>query len=229
MKIKKVGNALHIVTKDASLVMPMTNDQETEKVINTLIETIYQASHVNAELQKSVMDDDLAENFSVEANLPLLNDLMMNVPSHVVKSAKESIQFAPSALQPQIMKHFANAIARTYKDCAEMVLNAPDGTLLARSLLQKSVLIGRDVELLSDKLDEPLQKMKSIKAERVMRKSVLAKGVAQGELLAMNRYGTFDKDVLDTAKSIQKARSTTQNEAKAKAKAIKNALRATQK
>ena len=226
MKIKQVGNALHIITKDASAVMPMTNKQETEKAINTLIEVIYQASHTNAELQKSVMDDNLVEGFETQSNLALLNDLMVNIPNHVVKSSKDSISYAPTALQPQVMKHFANAISRVYKDAAEMVLSANDTTLLARSLLQKSILIGRDVELLSDKLDEPLEKLKSIKQERILRKSVLKAGVKQGETLAMAHYGTFDKDVLDTARSIQKARNTAETKDKSKQKAIKDALRA---
>lgn len=222
MKIKQVGNALHVVTKDSSAVMPMTTKEETAKVINTLIEVIYQATHTNTELQKSVMSEALVESFDTKDNQALLNDLMMNVPSHIVKSAKDSIAFAPSALQPQVLKHFANAIARTYKDAAEMVLSANDTTLLARSLLQKSILIGRDVELLSDAIDAPLEKMKSIKQERIMRKSVLKAGVSQGETMAKLKYGEFDKDVLDTARSIQKARNVTDT----KRKAIKDALRA---
>jgi hypothetical protein len=123
------------------------------------------------------------------------------------------------------MKHFAQAISRVYKDAAEMVLSSNDSTLLARSLLQKSILIGRDVELLADKIDEPLEKMKAIKQERVLRKSVLRKGVEQGQLLAKAKYGEFDTDVLDTARSIQSARNVTEAKSNHKSKAIKNALR----
>lgn len=222
MKIKQVGNALHIVTQDASAVMPMTTKEETTKAINTLIEVIYQATHTNTELQKSVLSEDLVESFDTKDSQALLNDLMMNVPSHVVKSAKDSIAFAPSALQPQVLKHFATAISRVYKDAAEMVLSANDTTLLARSLLQKSILIGRDVELLNDAIDAPLEKMKAIKQERVLRKSVLKSGVSQGETMAKLKYGEFDNDVLDTARSIQKARNVSDT----KRKAIKDALRA---
>lgn len=229
MKIKKIGNALHIVTKDASAVMPMSTPQEIDQCVNTLIEVIYKASHENTELAKRVMDDQWVENYDISSSLPLLNDVMMNVPSHVSKSVKDSIQFAPNALQPQILKHFAHAISRVYKDAAEMALSTNDPTFLARSLLQKSVLIGRDVELLSEKLDEPLEKMKTVKQERVLRKSVLKEGVKQGETLAMAHYGTFDKDVLETARSIQKARDVTEILDKTKRKAVRNALRISSK
>jgi CxxC motif-containing protein len=207
MKIKKIGNALHINTEHGSSVMPMTTEAEVDKVINTLVEVIYQAKHTNTELTKSVSDDLLVESFDTADSKALLNDTLMNVPSHVVKSVSDSISFAPVSLQPQVIKHFANAISRVYKDCAEMVLNAPDGTLLARSLLQKSILIGRDVEMMNEKLDEPLNKMKSIKRERLLRKSVLKAGVEQGEILAKNHYGEFDNEVLETARTIQKARN----------------------
>lgn len=206
LKIKLIGEALHISTNGQSSIMPMTNKSETEKVINTLIEVIYTASHTNDELKKSVMDDDLIEGFDTSANLPLLNDLMMNVPSHITKSAKDSLEFSPSALQPQVMKSFANAISRVYKDCAEMANNTTDTTLLSRSLFQKSLLISRDVELLADKIEEPLNKLKSIKNERILRKSVLKEGVKQGEILTKAKYGEFDNNVLSTARSIQNAK-----------------------
>lgn len=229
MRIKKVGNALHINTDEGSSVLPMSTDAEITKCANTLIEVIYQLSHANKELEKRVMNDSFVGSYSVESNLPLLNDIMMNVPSHVSKSAKDSMQFAPSALQPQILKHFTNAISRVYKDAAEMVLSTNDTTLLARSLIQKSLLISRDVELLSDKLDEPLQKMKAIKQEREITKTVLRKGVEQGKLIAMTHYGSFDKEVLETARSIQSARNVTENRKETKNKAIKDALRVVNK
>lgn len=229
MKIKKIGNALHIVTGEDSVIVPMSTPSEIEKCTNTLIEVIYQVSHKNAELEKLVANDSLVESYDTKSSLPLLNDVLMNVPSHVSKSAKDAIQFAPSALQPQVIKQFANAISRVYKDAAEMILASDDSTLLARSLLQKSVMIGRDVELLADKLDEPLQKVKAIKFEREMRKSVLRKGVEQGKLQAMTHYGSFDKDVLETARSIQSARNVTEGKSQQKQKAIKDALRLAQK
>ena len=221
MKIRQVGNALHIVTKDASSVMPMDTKEDISKVINTLIEVIYKATHTNTELQKSVMDDSLVEGFETESNLALLNDLMMNVPTHITKSAKDSLEFSPSALQPQVMKSFATAISRVYKDCAEMANNTTDTTLLSRSLLQKSILISRDIDLLADKIDEPLNKLKSIKQERILRKSVLKDGVKQGEILAKTKYGEFNNDVLLTARSIQNAKDKVLD----KDKAIKNAKR----
>jgi hypothetical protein len=110
-----------------------------------------------------------------------------------------------------------------------MVLECSDTNLLYRSLVQKSGFISRDVEMLSEKLDEPLEKVKRLQVERQLSKDILHRGVEQGKIATLAHYGTFDKDVLDTARSIQKARNTADIIDKRQKKAIKSAIKTSAK
>jgi hypothetical protein len=231
LKIKKIGNAIHFVNGDVSSVMPMTNEKETEVVINTLIEAVYQSTHKNEELQKSFdrSVDAIVTEYATEEIQPLLKDVTRNIPSYIVKSIDDSLSCAPKHLQGQVVKSHAIALARVYKDVAEMVLECSDTNLLYRSLVQKSGFITRDVEMLAEKLSEPLEKVKRLQVERQLSKDILHRGVEQGKIATLAHYGTFDKDVLDTARSIQKARNIASIIDKRQKKAIKSAIKTSAK
>lgn len=225
LKIKRVSNAIHIITDTASAIMPMTTQQETMKAMDTLIETIYQISHVNADLQKSVMDGSVVESYETKSTDALFDDVTLNIPSHVCKDLRKALECAPSHLQGQILKAVASVTSKIYRDCAEQIIQADDATLLSKSLLKKSMTITKDIELLADKLDEPLMALKHAQYEKAVKKDLLSKGFQQGVTVTKAKLAGVDNEVIETATAIVKAKSVQADEKKSLSSAIKAAKR----
>lgn len=223
MKIKRVSNALHVITENGSSVMPMTNTQEINKAMDTLIEVIYQTSHANQELKKSVMDDTLVEQFDTTNITPLIGDVCLNIPSQIEKEINKAVSLSPSHLQGQLLKSMVNITAKIYADASEQIQLADDSRLLSKSLAAKANTLRKDLELMNEKLDEPLERVKRMKYERTVSKELLRKGVEQGDLLARIKYGTIDAETLETAAAISKAKEVIQDQKSNLDKAIKNA------
>jgi hypothetical protein len=225
LKIKTQENQLIITNEGEVSVMDISKVETAHKAIQTLSKALEQAVRSNVELQKTAYLEETPETFDIAGTEPLLRDVTMNVPSHVTKNIKSAMTFAPNHLQSQVVKNTVNALAQVYKDAGEMVLNCSDTTLLSKSLFQKSLLIKRDLELLEEQLDAPLNQIKAIKMEKQMRKDVLSKGIEQGKLIAKNQgYFGIDQDTLEIAAALNKTKSVLKEEAISQETAIANAF-----
>ncbi len=222
LKLKRVAKALHIITPNGSSVLPMDNESNTNKAVDTLIEFCYKLSHTNAELQKSVMDDELVESFNNSVE-PLVDAVCLNIPSTIEKQIVSAISCAPSHLQGQLLKSMVEITAKIYADASEQIQLADDSRLLSKSLAAKANTLRKDLELMNEKLDEPLERVKRMKFERTVSKELLRKGAEQGDLAARAKYGTIDQETLETAAAINKAKEVIADKSDALDKAIKNA------
>ena len=223
LKLKRVGNALHIINGDSVGTMPLTTSVEIHKAIDTMAEVVYQVTTANQELKKSVNSTDLVEEYSLSSIQSLFDDVTLNIPSHICADLTKALQNVPQHLQGQALKALATLTARVYSDAAEQILLADDTRLLSKSLAKKAVTIGKDVELVSAKLDEPLEKIKKVRYENAIRKDLLKKGVAQGELIAKTKYAGITADTLETAAAITKAKRVTADSKEKLAKSIRHA------
>lgn len=226
MKIKRVSNALHVITENGSSVMPMTNTQEINKAMDTLIEVIYQTSHANQELKKSVMDDTLVEQFDTTNITPLIGDVCLNIPSQIEKEINKAVSLSPSHLQGQLLKSMVNITSKIYADASEQILLAQDIHLLSKSLVAKSNTLKKDLDLMADKLDEPLEVVKRMNFEKSVKKELLRKGAEQGALAARSKYGTINQETLETAAAINKAKKVVADKADRLSDAISSARKA---
>jgi len=129
---------------------------------------------------------------------------------------------SPYHLQGQQLKSTVNAVASVYDELAQMLLASNGDTIsLARSLMAKSAHIKRDVELVSDFLDAPLNSIKRFKAEKELREDLMQKGAMREQA----KLGTVNQEVLNLAKTIGNARKTTADIQERKDDAVKNAKR----
>jgi hypothetical protein len=230
LKIKKQSNQL-IITNDGEVsILDVANLESAHKAIDVLSKALESTHRSNIDLQKASNVEERPESFDATSVEPLFRDLTMNVPSQVTKGVKSALNYAPSHLQSQVLKSAVESIAQVYKDAGEMVMNCSDTTLLSKSLFQKSMLIKRDIELLEDQLDAPLNQLKAIKLEKSMRSAILKKGIEQGKTIAKNQgYFGIDQETLETAAALNKTKSVL-NEKKIDADtAIKNAFNALKK
>lgn len=226
LKLKRVGQALTILTEDGSSIMPLVTQKDNEKCIDTLCEMIYRVSHRNSELQKSVMDDTLVESFATDETEALTEAVCMNIPSHLERDIEKALSFAPRHLQTQLLKQLAILTSKVFSDASEQVLLANDNMLLSKSLAAKSRTIVKDVDLLSEKLDESLEQIKRMNFEKSVKKELLRKGAEQGALAARSKYGTINQETLETAAAINKAKKVVADKADRLSDAISSARKA---
>jgi hypothetical protein len=89
--------------------------------------------------------------------------------------------------------------------------------------MAKSALLSRDLEMLADDIEAPLETVKTAKRDQMIKKSVSKDLFNQGATVTKLKYGTLDSDVLDIARGIQDARDVTKADKETLAKAIRTA------
>ena len=226
LKIKKQNDHQLLISNDADVtLLEIGTLAGAHKAIDTLSSVILELRKANESIGANLQD--YPEAFSSESVEPLLRDVTMNIPSHITKSIKKSVETSPSHLQGETIKSVLQGIAQVYKDAGEMVMSCTDTTLLSKSLFQKSMLIKRDLELLEEQLNAPLEKIKLVKLEKSMRSQVLSKGIDQGRRLAKleSGYAGIDQDTFDTAKALNKAKGVLKSKKSSLDEAIKSARR----
>ncbi len=226
LKIEKQANNLIIKNDGDVSVLDVSTLANAHQVIATLSAALEKSTQANHDLQKA-MGHEMVEEYAIEKSLALFRDVTMNVPSQVSKGIKSSLSFAPSHLQGQVLKHVTKSMAQIYKDAAEMVMACDDTNLLYKSLIQKAAFILRDVELLSEKMDEPLERIQQIKLEKSMRNHILQKGISQGKAIAKAEgYVGIDAATLETAAALNKTKTVLKDNENRLNSAIKSAKNA---
>lgn len=223
LKITQDSKNLIIKNSGDVSVVDISNLENAHKAIQTLASALMKTNQANADLQKSI-GDELPEGFDSEASFPLFRDLTLNIPSQVSKGIKSAMAYSPTHLQAQVLKNAVQSIAQVYKDAGEMIMNSTDTTLLSKSLFQKSMLIKRDLELLEEQLDAPLNQIKQIKMEKAMRSAILKKGIEQGKLIAKTEgYVGIDSETLEMASALNKTKKVLKDKHARNAQALESA------
>lgn len=227
LKIKQSLNQL-IISNDGEVVtLPLDTLDNAKVVISTLSKAVQDCTAANAALQQSLVDD--TETYSLtQHSLALFNDATKNIASAIANHAKKSLETSPAHLHGVQLKSSTAAIAAVYDEVGAMLLNATnqnDTITIAKSLMAKAAHIRRDVNLISEALDAPLENLKRIKAQKRLEKELVEKGIKIGsDRTKIALAGTMNSDVLDTAKAIVASRKVADLKRDRKAKAVAKAL-----
>jgi hypothetical protein len=223
VKIKRSNDHVIIMSSEGHAAMSLAPDS-LYKSVDTLLEFVERLTHENKSL--NMMRSEDAESYSVAETKALLRDTTTHLTPATRNSVEASLAFSPSYLQAESLRNQVKAMANVYRDCADSVIASNGDTLsVGKALLAKANAITRDLELLEGKLSEPLQKLKSIKMEKSMRKEILQKGIAQGKMISNAQFSGMTTDTLETARALNMAKQTLGSKKDAKAKIVKEALK----
>ena len=227
LKLKRSKDQILVMTDDGHASLPLTQES-LYKSVDTLLEVVERLTHENKSLNSMRSED--AESFDTSMTKALLRDTTTHLTPATRNSVEASLAFSPSYLQAEALRNQVKAVANVYRDCADSVIASNGDTLaLGKALLAKSNAIIRDLDLLEGKLSEPLQKLKSIKMEKSMRKEVLQKGIEQGKMISNAQFSGMTTDTLETARALNMAKQVLKTESNAKEKIIKDAIKISRK
>jgi hypothetical protein len=201
LKIKQQNSNLVITNMGEASVLDISTLENAKKAIGMLTKAYEQVYFANQALKENV---EAAESYSIKGIEPLFADT-------VTKAAKESLKFTPPLLQGLAVEKQAQLVMAVYNQLGNSLLqnSGVDTVTLAKSYLAKAAGIQNDLSLLKDQLHESVSTLKSIQLEKQLKKDIEEKAIAKGEQRTKAKYGTLNEEVLDTARSIVKAKELT--------------------
>jgi predicted chitinase len=208
LKIKQQNSNLVITNMGEASVVDISTLENAKKAIGMLTKAYEQVYFANQALKENV---EATESYSIKGIEPLFADTFTNVPDTVTKAAKESLKFTPPLLQGLAVEKQAQLVMAVYNQLGNSLLqnSGVDTVTLAKSYLAKAAGIQNDLSLLKDQLHESVSTLKSIQLEKQLKKDIEEKAIAKGEQRTKAKYGTLNEEVLDTARSIVKAKELT--------------------
>lgn len=220
LKLKRTQTELRIINGGDMVSLPLVNMSDAVVVIDTLTKAVTDVVYENEMLQKSMLNNE--ESYDTRSAEAVFNDVTKNVGSSISRGLKSALATSPYHLQGQQLKSTVNAVANVYDEIAQMLLASNNDTIaLARSLMAKSTHIKRDVELVTDFLDAPLNSIKRFKAEKELREELMQKGALREQA----KLGTVDQDTIKLAKAIGNAKKQKSDAKESKDEAISKAKR----
>lgn len=227
LKIKQSNNNLVITNMGEAAVLDISTLENAKQAIGMLTKAYEQVYFINQSLKENAAT---TEEYSIKSIEPLFHDAFTNVPETVTKSAKDALKFTPPLLQGLAVEKQAELVRNIYNQLGNSLLqnSGVDTITLAKSYLAKAAHIQNDLSLLKDQLHASVSTLKSIQLEKKLKEEVEAKAIAKGEQRTKAKYGTLNEEVLDTARSIVKAKEITKQKQDTLDNAVKGALRLAQ-